>query len=40
LQTVERDIADSGFSVVQSVQSPVLGAKGKNVEYLYLLKKG
>ncbi len=40
LQTVERDIADSGFSVVRSVQSPVLGAKGKNIEYLYLLKKG
>lgn len=39
LQKVEQDIADSGFSIIQSAQSPVLGAKGKNIEYLYLLKK-
>lgn len=38
LQKVERDILDAGFVVVQSVRSPILGAKGKNVEYLYLLK--
>ena len=40
LQTVEQDIASSGFSIIQSVQSPILGVKGKNIEYLYLLKKG
>lgn len=39
LRTVEQDIANSGFSIVQSTQSPILGAKGKNIEYLYLLKK-
>ena len=40
LEKVEQDIANSGFSAVQSTQSPILGAKGKNIEYLYLLKKG
>lgn len=39
LQKVTADITDSGFTVVQSIQSPLLGAKGKNIEYLFLLRK-
>lgn len=38
LQKVEADILNSGFVVVQSVRSPILGVKSKNVEYLYLLR--
>ncbi len=39
LQKVTKDVLAAGFSVVDSVKSPILGAKGKNVEYLYLLEK-
>lgn len=39
LQKVTEDVLAAGFSVVDSVKSPILGAKGKNVEYLYLLEK-
>ncbi len=39
LQKVEQEIADSGFFIIRSAESPILGAKGKNIEYLYLLEK-
>lgn len=39
LEKVNIDIANSGFSTVDSVKSPILGAKGKNIEYLFCLQK-
>lgn len=37
VQNVKRDIEECGFNVVQTVRSPILGAKG-NVEVLAMLK--
>ena len=39
LDKVSFDIANAGFTVVDSVKSPILGAKGKNIEYLFCLQK-
>lgn len=39
LEKINIDIANSGFTVVDQIKSPILGAKGKNIEYLYYLKK-
>ena len=39
LEKINIDVANSGFTVVDSVKSPILGAKCKNIEYLYLMKK-
>lgn len=39
LKKVTTDIVNSGFTVVDSVKSPILGAKGKNIEYLFCLQK-
>ncbi len=39
LEKVTSDVIKSGFMIVDSVISPILGAKGKNVEYLICLQK-
>jgi 23S rRNA (cytidine1920-2'-O)/16S rRNA (cytidine1409-2'-O)-methyltransferase len=39
LRGLTSEIIKSGFEVVDSVKSPILGAKGKNVEYLFHLRK-
>lgn len=39
LKKINVDISRSGFTVVESIKSPILGAKGKNVEYLFCLQK-
>lgn len=39
LATITTEITNLGFTVVDSVKSPILGAKGKNVEYLLHLRK-
>lgn len=39
LQKVTKDVLASGFFVVDTVKSPILGAKGKNIEYLFNLRK-
>ena len=39
LKKISIAIANSGFTVVDSVKSPILGAKGKNIEYLFCSQK-
>lgn len=39
IQKTSSDIRKSGFEIVESVKSPILGAKGKNIEYLFYLQK-
>lgn len=39
LDKVRNDIENSGFMIVDSVESPILGEKGKNREFLFWLKK-
>lgn len=39
LERVKNDVNALDFEVLGSVQSPLLGAKGKNVEYLFYLRK-
>jgi 23S rRNA (cytidine1920-2'-O)/16S rRNA (cytidine1409-2'-O)-methyltransferase len=39
LEKVGIDVINAGFTVVDSIKSPILGAKGKNVEYLFCLQK-
>lgn len=39
LEGVNTDVAKSGFAIIDSIKSPILGAKGKNIEYLYFLQK-
>jgi len=39
LNQIKADVANAGFAVVDSVKSPILGAKGKNIEYLFYLRK-
>ena len=39
LEKIKSDITKSGFTVVDHIKSPILGSKGKNVEYLFYLRK-
>lgn len=39
LKKVADDAVKAGFQVVDQIKSPILGAKGKNVEYLHLMRK-
>lgn len=39
LEKINADVANSGFAVINSVKSPILGTKGKNIEYLFCLQK-
>lgn len=39
LKKVTSEVIKAGFTVVDQIKSPILGAKGKNIEYLCLLKK-
>ncbi|MBU0649724.1 hypothetical protein KJ605_02580 [Patescibacteria group bacterium] len=39
LAKVSSDLVNSGFKILGSIKSPILGAKGKNVEYLLHLRK-
>ena len=39
LQKIAADITNSGLAVVDFAKSPILGAKGKNIEYIYHLNK-
>jgi 23S rRNA (cytidine1920-2'-O)/16S rRNA (cytidine1409-2'-O)-methyltransferase len=39
LRVITSDITKAGFEVIDSIKSPILGAKGKNVEYLFHLRK-
>lgn len=39
LKRVTLDAVNAEFQVVDRIKSPILGAKGKNIEYLYLLQK-
>lgn len=39
LEKVERDISNRGGKILKKIESPILGEKGKNKEYLYLISK-
>ncbi|MFA4920277.1 MAG: SAM-dependent methyltransferase [Thermodesulfovibrionales bacterium] len=39
LEKVADDVVKAGFEIVDQTKSPILGAKGKNIEYLFYLCK-
>jgi len=39
LESVKKDIEGLGLKVVDTTESPIVGEKGKNKEFLFLLKK-
>ena len=39
LEKTADDAVKAGFRVIDQIKSPILGAKGKNVEYLFYLRK-
>lgn len=39
LKKINIDAVKAGLKTVDQIESPILGAKGKNIEYLYLMKK-
>lgn len=39
LEKVEADAVKAGFRVIDQIKSPILGAKGRNIEYLLHLRK-
>ena len=39
LEKARLDAEQLGFVVARSIKSPIVGAKGKNIEYLFHLRK-
>lgn len=39
LEQVKKDIRDAGGEILQTTESPILGEKGKNKEFLFLIKR-